>query len=189
MDRDLTPDASHAPTDCAAPELAPKSTLNLISRSGCAAMANMANALLGAFPAGGAHRVISQRQNLPSHRRSHGVNTVCSSVRGGADDVFLLDYGAGNVRSVRNAVKRLGYNLRDVSHRFLKSRTCSLSLVHHTASTFSQVQHVDDISKASRLIFPGVGAYGQAMERLKHLGYVEALRDYIQVAASCIKAV
>ncbi|KAL0054785.1 hypothetical protein WJX82_002370 [Trebouxia sp. C0006] len=118
-------------------------------------MANMANALLGAFPAGGAHRVISQRQNLPSHRRSHGVNTVCSSVRGSADDVFLLDYGAGNVRSVRNAVKRLGYNLRDV-------------------------QHVDDISKASRLIFPGVGAYGQAMERLKHLGYVEALRDYIQ---------
>ena len=152
-------------------------------------MTNMANELLGAFPAGSAHRVISQRQRSPSHRRSHGVTTICSSVRGSADDVFLLDYGAGNVRSVRNAVKRLGYNLRDVSHRFLKSRTCSLSLVHRTASTFSQVQHVDDISKASRLIFPGVGAYGQAMERLKHLGYVEALRDYIQVAANCIKAV
>ena len=44
------------------------------------------------------------------------------------------------------------------------------------------MQHVDDISAASRLIFPGVGAYGQAMDRLKHLGYVEALKDYIQVA-------
>lgn len=52
-----------------------------------------------------------------------------------------------------------------------------------------QVQHVDDISAASRLIFPGVGAYGQAMDRLKHLGYVEALKDYIQVrdnTFSCI---
>ena len=47
---------------------------------------------------------------------------------------------------------------------------------------YLQVQHVDDISAASRLIFPGVGAYGQAMDRLKHLGYVEALKDYIQVA-------
>ena len=45
-----------------------------------------------------------------------------------------------------------------------------------------QVQDVKDISKADRLIFPGVGAYGQAMERLNHLGYVEALKDYIQVA-------
>ena len=44
------------------------------------------------------------------------------------------------------------------------------------------MQHVDDISAASRLIFPGVGAYGHAMDRLKHLGYVEALKDYIQVA-------
>ncbi|KAL0035877.1 hypothetical protein WJX77_006076 [Trebouxia sp. C0004] len=43
-----------------------------------------------------------------------------------------------------------------------------------------EVQHVGDISKASRLIFPGVGAYGQAMDRLKHLGFLEALRDYIQ---------
>lgn len=151
-------------------------------------MANMSNALIGAFPAGNAYRVIPQRQHLSPQRRSHGVTTVCSSVRGSADDVFLLDYGAGNVRSVRNAVKRLGFHLRDVSPRFLKCRICSLSLEPRIASTFLQVQHVDDISKASRLIFPGVGAYGQAMDRLKHLGYVEALRDYIQVAANCIKA-
>lgn len=56
---------------------------------------------------------------------------------------------------------------------------------HVTATILPvQVQHVDDVSRASRLIFPGVGAYGQAMERLKHLGYVEALKDYIQVAAN-----
>lgn len=33
--------------------------------------------------------------------------------------VTLLDYGAGNVRSVRNAIKRLGYEIKDVSDRDL----------------------------------------------------------------------
>lgn len=32
-----------------------------------------------------------------------------------AKEVTLLDYGAGNVRSVRNAIKKLGYTIRDVS--------------------------------------------------------------------------
>lgn len=32
----------------------------------------------------------------------------------GGKDVWLLDYGAGNVRSVRNAIKFLGYNVKDV---------------------------------------------------------------------------
>jgi imidazole glycerol-phosphate synthase len=43
----------------------------------------------------------------------------------------------------------------------------------------SQVQHPSDISAAERLIFPGVGAYGQAMERMVRLGYVEPLKEYI----------
>jgi glutamine amidotransferase/cyclase len=30
-------------------------------------------------------------------------------------EVTLLDYGAGNVRSVRNAIKKLGYTIKDVS--------------------------------------------------------------------------
>lgn len=30
-------------------------------------------------------------------------------------EVTLLDYGAGNVRSVRNAIKKLGYNLKEVT--------------------------------------------------------------------------
>jgi hypothetical protein len=29
-------------------------------------------------------------------------------------EVTLLDYGAGNVRSVRNAIKKLGYTIKDV---------------------------------------------------------------------------
>ncbi len=31
-----------------------------------------------------------------------------------AREVTLLDYGAGNVRSVRNAIEKLGYTIKDV---------------------------------------------------------------------------
>ena len=36
-----------------------------------------------------------------------------------------------------------------------------------------------DIAAAERLVFPGVGAFGQAMDILKQRDYTQALRDYI----------
>ncbi len=69
--------------------------------------------------------------------------------------ISLLDYGAGNVRSVRNSIRRLGTELTDI-------------------------QRPEDILKAERLIFPGVGAFGTAMERLHALGYVEPLKEYLR---------
>ncbi len=69
--------------------------------------------------------------------------------------ITLLDYGAGNVRSVRNAIKRLGYAVSDV-------------------------EKPDDIRQAEKLIFPGVGSFGSAMERLRHAGYTEPLLDYLR---------
>jgi glutamine amidotransferase/cyclase len=68
--------------------------------------------------------------------------------------ITLLDYGAGNVRSVRNAIRRLGYSVRDVTRP-------------------------EDILDAERLIFPGVGSFGSAMQRLREGGYVEPLREYL----------
>ena len=68
--------------------------------------------------------------------------------------ISLLDYGAGNVRSVRNAVASLGYDLTDI-------------------------RHPDDILTAERLIFPGVGSFGAAMQRLQDLRYVEPLKEYL----------
>jgi glutamine amidotransferase/cyclase len=65
--------------------------------------------------------------------------------------VTLLDYGAGNVRSVRNAILALGFRVRDV-----------------TAP--------GDILAAERLVFPGVGAFGNAVDRLQAGGYFEPLR-------------
>jgi glutamine amidotransferase/cyclase len=68
--------------------------------------------------------------------------------------ISLLDYGAGNVRSLRNAIQSQGFSL-------------------------TEIERPEDILKAERLIFPGVGAFGAAMERLHALGYVEPLRAYL----------
>jgi glutamine amidotransferase/cyclase len=68
--------------------------------------------------------------------------------------ISLLDYGAGNVRSLRNAIRHLGFALVDI-------------------------ERPADILRAERLIFPGVGAFGAAMRRLEQLGYGQPLREYL----------
>lgn len=44
-----------------------------------------------------------------------------------------------------------------------------------------QVSKPSDITAADKLIFPGVGAFGQAMDVLQQKDYVQPLVDYIQV--------
>lgn len=68
--------------------------------------------------------------------------------------IYLLDYGAGNVRSVRNAVKKLGYEICDVTTP-------------------------EDILSADKLIFPGVGNFGVVMQRLAGLQYIAPLKERI----------
>lgn len=69
--------------------------------------------------------------------------------------VSLLDYGAGNVRSVRNAILANGYEIEDItSPEQLKDAKC--------------------------VVFPGVGSYGSAMTVLKRDGYDEPLREYLK---------
>lgn len=69
--------------------------------------------------------------------------------------ITLLDYGAGNVRSVRNAVRKLGFEVRDATCR-------------------------EDILQAEKLIFPGVGSFGLVMTKLISEGYAEPLVQRIQ---------
>jgi len=68
-------------------------------------------------------------------------------------NVTLIGYGAGNVASVRFALERLGARVR---------------ITDDPA----------DVDEAERVILPGVGAAGYAMQRLKALGLVEALRAF-----------
>ncbi|MBW2070039.1 MAG: imidazole glycerol phosphate synthase subunit HisF [Deltaproteobacteria bacterium] len=68
--------------------------------------------------------------------------------------ITLLDYGAGNVRSVINAIEKLGEEVR-------------------------VVQSPEDILSAEKLVFPGVGAFGNMMRILAQKNYVEPLRSYL----------
>jgi len=69
--------------------------------------------------------------------------------------ITLLDYGAGNVRSVRNAIRKLGFEVRDV-------------------------RSPADIESAEILVFPGVGSFGTAMARLERDGYIAPLVEHIR---------
>jgi imidazoleglycerol phosphate synthase glutamine amidotransferase subunit HisH len=44
-----------------------------------------------------------------------------------------------------------------------------------------QVEKPSDITSAEKLIFPGVGSFGQAMEVLQKRDYIKPLLEYIQV--------
>lgn len=67
--------------------------------------------------------------------------------------VTVLAYGAGNTASVQFALERLGATVR---------------LTDSPA----------EVAEAERLILPGVGAAGYAMERLETLGLVEPIRAF-----------
>jgi glutamine amidotransferase/cyclase len=69
--------------------------------------------------------------------------------------ITLLDYGAGNVRSVINAIESLGEHVTLVSAP-------------------------DDILSAEKLIFPGVGNFGSMMRILYKKNFVEPLKAYLR---------
>jgi glutamine amidotransferase/cyclase len=69
--------------------------------------------------------------------------------------ITFLDYGAGNVRSVINAIERLGETVKIVGSG-------------------------EDILAAEKLVFPGVGAFGNMMRILNDKGFAGPLRAYIE---------
>ncbi|XP_044982141.1 imidazole glycerol phosphate synthase hisHF, chloroplastic [Hordeum vulgare subsp. vulgare] len=111
----------------------------------------------GAMATGAANHALPcsvGRSKRTNQRRRPASLSVRAS--GDANTVTLLDYGAGNVRSVRNAIRHLGFNIRDV-------------------------RSPEDILAADRLVFPGVGAFGSAMDVLNRTGMADALREYIRM--------
>lgn len=68
--------------------------------------------------------------------------------------ITVIDYGAGNLRSVANAIIRLGYQLK-VTNR------------------------PGDLAGASAVILPGVGAAGDTMMSLEQMGFVDPIRRFI----------
>jgi glutamine amidotransferase len=68
--------------------------------------------------------------------------------------ITIIDYGAGNIKSIANSLATLGYQVKVTSSP-------------------------DDIAAADVLILPGVGAAADTMKSLKGLGIIDALTDYI----------
>ena len=68
--------------------------------------------------------------------------------------IIVLDYGTGNLNSVKRTLSRVGVT---------------------TILTSS----ADDIRTADKIIMPGVGHFGRAMESLEKLGIVDALNEAV----------
>ena len=69
--------------------------------------------------------------------------------------VAIIDYDAGNLKSVENAVRFLG---------------------HEAVVTADSAE----ILRADHIILPGVGAFGDAMQRLRGRGLVETIRTAVE---------
>src|SRR5215217_3214346 len=68
--------------------------------------------------------------------------------------IAVIDYGAGNLRSIRRALEAAG--------------------AQATVSSDS-----GDVREADAVVFPGVGAAGAAMDRLHQLGLVDVIGDVV----------
>ncbi|KAA8908236.1 class I glutamine amidotransferase-like protein [Sphaerosporella brunnea] len=68
--------------------------------------------------------------------------------------VYLLDTVSGNIRSLVNAIERVGY-------------------------TVEWIKSPSDLETAESVIFPGVGHFGHCMSTLSKAGYIEPLKRFI----------
>jgi len=68
--------------------------------------------------------------------------------------IVVIDYGMGNLHSVRKALEASGARVRVSSS-------------------------ARDIKNAEKIVFPGVGAFGEAMKELKKRGLVEPIKEAI----------
>ncbi|KAK0672355.1 hypothetical protein QBC41DRAFT_24279 [Cercophora samala] len=68
--------------------------------------------------------------------------------------VYLLDYVAGNVRSLVNAIEKCGYEV-------------------------AWIRSPEDVPKAEKLILPGVGHFGHCLSQLSAAGFLPAIRAHI----------
>ena len=69
--------------------------------------------------------------------------------------VAVIDYDAGNIRSVEKAVVALGGEVRITRRE-------------------------DEILSADHIILPGVGSFGGAMEKLHEYGLVDVIKEAVQ---------
>jgi glutamine amidotransferase len=70
-------------------------------------------------------------------------------------NIIIIDYGMGNLRSVFNAFHQVG-----------------------SEATISR--DPNDLRKATKIVLPGVGAFGDAMKNLTEMGFLDVLHDEVK---------
>ena len=68
--------------------------------------------------------------------------------------IAIIDYDAGNIKSVEKALKRLGQEVKVTRDR-------------------------EEILHADKVILPGVGSFGDAMEKLVNYGLKDVIYDVV----------
>lgn len=107
--------------------------------------------------------------NLPPHNQSF-PNTAMPTVH-------LLDYVAGNIRSLVNAIEKVGYTVEwvrspdDVAKADVSSEAMRLLLIKYAFVLTFLFQ---------KLILPGVGHFGHCMTQLSSSNYLPAIRKHIE---------
>ena len=80
-------------------------------------------------------------------------------------DVSIIDYGSGNILSVRRAFEEIGYKV-------------------------NEVRNSREISESRRLVLPGVGAFPNAMAKLQNNDLVDSIkaaaRDGVPLLGICL---
>lgn len=69
--------------------------------------------------------------------------------------ITIIDYGVGNLRSVQKAFEKAGAE--------------SVSITHD----------INEIKKADKVVLPGVGAIGAAMDRLQELNLIDPIKEVV----------
>ena len=69
--------------------------------------------------------------------------------------IAIIDYQMGNLRSVQKGFEKIGYEAQIVSDP-------------------------EQLATATKVVLPGVGAFGDAMTELTQRGFVEPIRDWIE---------
>ena len=103
--------------------------------------------------------LIFLQDTTPQQYRRSGLNFWCGPYSNDRSSLLRQPPSARRraqpLGQLHYAIRYLGFDIRDV-------------------------QSPEDIVAAERLVFPGVGAFGSAMDVLNRTGMADALREYIQ---------
>lgn len=69
--------------------------------------------------------------------------------------IAIVDYGMGNLRSVEKAFERLGFDVK-------------------------VTDNPNEVRNADKLVLPGVGAFQDAMDGLRHRGFIEPIVNWVR---------